>query len=324
MMNLLQTTRVENNTDSLPPPRKVDPGWRRPEILKTQRRESTFILTVIMSLMICEYFISGFNIILKDVADALHIPLPSRTWCAASVSLSTASLLQPLARVCDIYGCRQVFIYSQLWMTVWSIVGGCSSSGIMLIGSRAMQGVGCAASLPAGMALLGHIYQPGPRKNVVFALYGAFASIGFYLGILAGAVAAEYIGWRWYFWIGACINIIIGALGWLSIPNNLSDTQENLKVDWWGVLTIVPGLVLVVFAFIEAGNAPNGWRSSYIITTISIGGCFLLAAAYTQGWVSEQPLLPPELFKVRYMKRLTATLFCSYGAFGIYLYYATS
>ena len=45
----------------------------------------------------------------------------------------------------------------------------------------------------------------GPRKNLVYSLYGAFACIGYYVGILAGALAAQFLTWRWYFWIGALI-----------------------------------------------------------------------------------------------------------------------
>ena len=87
----------------------------------------------------------------------------------------------------------------------------------MLIVCRAMQGIGSAAFLPAGLAILSQTYRPGPRKNFVFAIYGAFACIGFYFGIFVGACAtAEYLDWRWYFWIGAIVAWPLGFLGRLA------------------------------------------------------------------------------------------------------------
>ncbi|POR34314.1 Uncharacterized protein TPAR_05486, partial [Tolypocladium paradoxum] len=180
-----------------------------------------------------------------------------------------------------------------------------------------MQGVGAAAFLPAGLALLSRAYRPGPRKNFVFAVYGAFACIGFYFGIFVGAVSAEYLDWRWYFWIGAVLCLVVGVSGALTIPPRLGDVDPAARMDWWGAVTIVPGLVLVVFAFTDGGHAPDGWRTPYVCVTLALGVLFLAAAVYVQGWVSSRPLLPPELFRQRYMKRLVGALFCSYGVFGL-------
>lgn len=44
---------------------------------------------------------------------------------------------------------------------------------------------------------------------------------------------------------------------------------------------------------------------------------------YVQGWVLSQPLLPADLFRPKYMKRLIEFLFCGYGVFGLYLFYAS-
>lgn len=177
--------------------------------------------------------------------------------------------------------------------------------------------------MPAGLALLARTYRPGPRKNFVFSVYGAFACIGFYIGILMGAVTADLLNWRWYFWIGTILCLVVVISGWFSIPKNLGDADPLVKMDWWGVVTIVPGLVLVVFAFTDGGHAPNGWSTPYIYVTLIIGGLLLIAAVYVQGWVSEQPLLPAEVFRPKYMKRLTLALFCAYGVFGLFLFYAS-
>ncbi|RCI10316.1 hypothetical protein L249_8654 [Ophiocordyceps polyrhachis-furcata BCC 54312] len=298
-------------------------GRARPAIFSGPLSEVGFVFTVVLSMMTSEYFVGGFDLVLPTIADDLQMPPAARTWPAGVVTLTTAALLQPFARLCDIYGSRLVFLYGQAWLLAWSIVTGFSVNTVMLIVCRAMQGIGAAAFLPAGIALLSHAYRPGPRKNVAFSIYGAFACVGFYFGIFIGALAAELLTWRWYFWIGAIICSADLASGLMTIPRDISDVDPDARMDWLGVLTIVPGLVLVVFAFTDAGQAPGGWRNPYIYVTLVVGVVLLAAAVYVQGWVSTQPLVPPALFKPKYMKRLMLSLFCYYGVFGIFLLYST-
>lgn len=298
-------------------------GRQRPAALVSLAAEVGFVASVVMAMMVAEYFISGFNIVLPPLADALDMPASSRTWAASVTSLSTAALLLPFARLCDMYGSRAVFLSGHLWLLVWALIAGFSKNTSMLIVCRAMQGAASAAFLPAGLAMLGRTYRPGPRMNFVFVVYGAFASIGFYAGIVIGAVAAEHWNWRWYFWAVAGIELVVFTLGFLSIPRNLRDCDADAKMDWAGLFTIVPGLALVILALTSFGHTHDGWRMSYTYAALAVGILLLLCAIYVQGWVSPQPLLPPEIFRTKYMKRLTMALFCSYGVFGIYLFYTS-
>lgn len=298
-------------------------GRQRPETLSSPLVEFLFVLTMVMSMMMSEFYISGFNIVLPAVSTALDIPSSLRTWPAAVPNLSTAALLLPFARLGDIYGAKYVFLGGHIWTLAWSIAAGFSKTPVMLIVIRALQGIGFAAFLPTGLTLLAQTYRPGPRKNFMFSLYGSFAALGFYFGILMGSVAGEFLDWRWYFWIGSFFVAGVIVLGFLTIPGTVKTVVPGAKMDWLGLCTIVPGLVLVVFAFTDGGHAPDGWRTPYVYITMIIGVLFLIAAVYVQGWVSAQPLMPPELFHLKYMKRLTAMLFGCYGVFGIYLFYAS-
>ncbi|KAJ2981961.1 hypothetical protein NUW58_g6553 [Xylaria curta] len=296
---------------------------QRPAIFSNAFAEYGFVLSIILSMMMCEYFISGFNIVLPEVAMSLKISDAERSWPAAVPNLTTAAFLLPFARLCDLYGGRYVFLGGHAWAFVWSLAAGFSQNPVTLIVCRAFQGVGFSAFLPAGLALLGHTYRPGPRKNLVYSIYGAFACIGFYFGILIGALSGQFLNWRWYFYIGAILVFVVIVVGVLTIPRNLDDRDQGAVMDWWGLFTVVPGLVLVVYAFSDGGHAPDGWRTPYIYVTLIVGALFLAAFVYVEGWVATQPLLPAEIFKPKYIRRLSAGLFCSYGIFGLFLFYTS-
>ncbi|KAI1385374.1 MFS general substrate transporter [Hypoxylon trugodes] len=298
-------------------------GRQRPETLANLAAEVGFVFAVIASLSMSEYFISGFNIVLPAIAEALEIPEAQRTWPAGVINLTTAALLLPFARLCAQYGGRIVFLIGHIWLLIWSIVCGFSKNPTMLIVSRAMQGIGAAAFLPAGLALLGQTYRPGPRKNLVFCLYGAAACIGFYFGIIMGALTGQLANWTVYFWVGSAFAFLVVVTGFFTIPRHLHHDSTDIRMDWWGVCTIVPGLTLVVFALTDGGSAPDGWRTPYIYITFVVGALLLCAAVYVQGWVSAQPLLPADLFRPKYMKRVSTFIFCGFGVFAIFLFYSS-
>ena len=102
-----------------------------------------------------------------------------------------------------------------------------------------------------------------------------------------------------------------------------SPPPPSKSMDWWGLVTVVPGLVLFVFALTDSATAPKGFATPYVLVTFIAGLALLAAAVWVEGWVAVDPLLPPDLFHVKGMKLLCAALFLSYGVFGIFLFYST-
>ncbi|KAF1836330.1 membrane transporter [Decorospora gaudefroyi] len=300
-------------------------GRERPAVFRSIWHELGFCFALLGSMFVAEYFVSGFNILLPDLIEALHIPSNAQTWPASVFSLVTGAFLLPFGRLADMFGGYIVFCVGLAWFLVWTIVAGFSQNYEMLIACRALQGFGPAAFLPSGIMLLGSIYRPGPRKNLVFSLYGAFAPVGFFTGIFFAGVSAQYTSWSWYFWIGSITLAIVAVASYLCIPNRAEDRTggKGVTMDWLGTATVVPGLVLVVFALTDGSHAPRGWATPYIPVTFVIGWIFLAVFVYIEGWVAEQPLLPGDMFRVKGMKPLALALFFQYGTFGIFLFYAS-
>ncbi|KAH9866303.1 hypothetical protein J1614_008869 [Plenodomus biglobosus] len=299
-------------------------GRERPEVFTSIWMELGFCFALLGSMFVAEYLISGFNILLPELAVELDIPPNAQTWPASVFALVTGAFLLPFGRLADIFGGYIIFNFGLAWLLIWTIIAGFSQNYIMLIFCRALQGFGPAAFLPSGIMLLGSIYRPGPRKNLVFSLYGAFAPVGFFMGIFFAGVAAQFIKWGWFFWIGAFILAIVAVMSWLCIPNRTEDrVKGDIKMDWWGTATVIPGLVLIIFALTDGSHASKGWATPYIPVTFVIGWIFLGAFVYIEGWVAEQPLLPGDMFSVKGMKPLAIALFFQYGTFGIFLFYAS-
>lgn len=328
------SSKVEEDLQPPPDPRRPQGsytpsdierlGRERPEVFKSLWVELGFCFALLGSMFVAEYFISGFNILLPDLTEALHIPTNAQTWPASVFSLVTGAFLLPFGRLADMFGGYIVFCTGLAWFLIWTIIAGFSQNYIMLIVCRALQGFGPAAFLPSGIMLLGSIYRPGPRKNLVFSLYGAFAPVGFFTGIFFAGITAQFATWGWYFWIGSIILAIVGVASYICIPHQKDDKPcKTVQMDWLGTATVVPGLILIVFALTDGSHAPNGWTTPYIPVTFVLGWLSLGAFVYIEGWVAKQPLLPGDMFQVKGMKPLALALFFQYGNFGIYIFYAS-
>ena len=222
------------------------------------------------------------------------------------------------------YGGYAVFIAGLVWFTIWSTIAGFSQNNVMLDFCRALQGLGPAAFLPSGVMLIGSTYRPGPRKNLVFSVYGAAAPLGFFIGIFVAGVTGSFLQFGWYFWIGAMIvsTTIVAAI--FAIPNDSEERKAmGIQMDWLGSIVIVSGLLLLIFAITDASHAPDGWKTPYIYVTLILGALLLGISLYIEGWVATNPLLPLDLFKVPYLPALCVALFFSDGVLGIFLLYAT-
>lgn len=267
---------------------------------------------------------SGFNVILPILVKKLNIPAAAQVWPASALSLVVASFLLPFGRLADMYGGYPVYMGGLVWFCIWSLIAGFSQNQLMLDFCRAMQGLGPSAFLPSGVMLMGSIYRPGPRKNVVFSLYGGAAPLGFFAGIFFAGVTGDFLQFGWYFWIGTLLIASTILATFFAVPSDMEEHRgSGVKMDWPGSILIVSGLILFVFAITDSSHAPDGWRTPYIYVTFIVGTLLLAGAVYVEGWIVSNPLLPASIFKVPYLKPLFLSLFLSYGVLGLFILYGT-
>lgn len=225
-------------------------------------------------------------------------------------------------RLTDMYGGYLLYNAGAIWLTISSILAGVSTTWLMLIICRALQGLALGALLPSGMMILGSTYRPGPRKNLIFSIYGACAALGFFAGFFVSGICGQFLTWRWYFYIGAILSAIMAASSIFSVHRDYYEKKElGIRMDWPGLVISITGTTLFVFAIADSSYAPQGWKTPYIIVFFVLGIILLGVMAYIEGWVVQNPLLPGDIFHVKHMAALVIALLFLYGSLGIFLLY---
>ncbi|KAJ5963149.1 hypothetical protein N7481_013454 [Penicillium waksmanii] len=295
-------------------------GRQRPSAFPNLWTELFCLFGIIMSQFLTEFFVSGFTVILPPLARELEIPQASRIWPATAFSLVISSTLLIFGRLGDMWGGWPVFFAGLAWLAIWSLIAGFSSSPVMLDICRALQGLGAAAFLPTGVMIIGSLYRPGPRKNLVFAIYGTAGVLGFFGGIAIAGLVGQFLHWSYYFWIGAALAAITLTTSIFAMPYSAlaNDYRKKVKMDYLGAICIVCGLVLTIFAITQSAHASSGWKTPYVLAVFLLGIMFLVGTWYVEKNVASDPLLPASLFSVKSMTPLLNALLLLYGTWGIF------
>jgi len=76
-------------------------------------------------------------------------------------------------------------------------------------------------------------------------------------------------------------------------------------------------------AIADGSYAPQQWKNSVCSWCFVLGAVLLGVLVYVEGRVVRDPLLPPDIFRVKFMAPLVISLLSLYGSVGIFLLYGT-
>jgi EmrB/QacA subfamily drug resistance transporter len=212
-----------------------------------------------------------------------------------SIYLLTQAVTVPLyGKFADVLGRRPVMFFGIAAFLVGSVLCGAAWSMPVLIAARAVQGIGAGAIQPMSMTVIGDLYTVEERARVqgyVASVWGAASVVGPTLG----GLFAEYLDWRWIFFI----NLPLGAIAALMLHRNFAERVERKphKVDYLGAALLTIGCSLVILGLLEGGVA-WAWGSLPSVAIFVAGAVLLVSFVLVEKRAAE-PVLPLWVFTRR-------------------------
>jgi EmrB/QacA subfamily drug resistance transporter len=182
---------------------------------------SALIVATLTSFM-GPFMISSVNVALPAIQADLQLDAVQLSWIATAYLLAVAIGLVPAGKIADIHGRKRIFATGLVVYTIGASLAAFANSATVLIGLRAIQGLGAAMFVTTGMAIITSIFPPNKRGKVI-GIYVAAVYIGLSVGPLAGGFLTHHFGWRSIF-------IIMLPFGLFS----LLLTLHYLKGEWVG------------------------------------------------------------------------------------------
>jgi EmrB/QacA subfamily drug resistance transporter len=258
------------------------------------------------------------NVALPSIQRDLHLSIAGLEWIVSAYILVFAGLLLAGGRISDVLGTRGTFFTGLGVFTLASVVAGLAQNQEMLIGARAVQGIGAALLTPAALALLTALFPDPRERGTAIGVWGGVGALALAIGPLAGGWLSQHVSWGWIFLINAPIGVATAVLAAISIPALGRGTSRGLDLP--GLAASSLALFALTYALIEGES--RGWTSGLILAA------FALAAVAAVGFVviearSKNPMMDLAVFRLRvFTGGLLSMGLWAFGVFGIYFFMA--
>jgi EmrB/QacA subfamily drug resistance transporter len=252
------------------------------------------------------------NVALPSIQKDLGLSEANLQWIVNAYALVFGGFLLLGGRAGDLLGRKRLFLIGLVIFTTASLLDGLASSEGMLIGSRALQGLGAALISPAALSIISTTFAEGSERAKALGVWAAIAIGGSAVGLILGGVLTQSFSWPWIFFVNVPVGIAAFILSLRLVPES-KDEHARRNYDLAGAVTVTGGLMTLVYAIVKAET--DGWTSA---TTL---GFFALAAVLLASFVavelrSSAPLVRLSIFRIRSL--LTANIVMFLVASGIF------
>lgn len=214
------------------------------------------------------------------------------SWVATAAMLVSAITVPVVGKLSDLYGRRGFYLAGIVVFMVGAVIAGLAPSFWVLVGGRAVQGLGMGILMPLSQTIVGDII-PARQRGKYQGLMGAVFGVTSVAGPLAGGLVTDHFGWRWLFFAALPVGVV--ALVIISRFLHLDFERRDARVDVPGIVTLSLGLTAVLLA-VSWGGTTYPWVSGQILGLAGAGLALLVAFVFIE-LRSPEPVLPLALFR---------------------------
>ncbi len=223
---------------------------------------------------------------------SLHASETGVTWLLTGFLLSASVGTAIIGKLGDMYGKQRLLIWTLLILAAGTLLAAVSSSLLVLIVARIIQGV-AGGIFPLSFAIVRDEF-PADRVPGSIGLMSAILGIGGGFGLVLGGLIDEHLNWHWLFWIPLPAMILAAFCTWRYIPE--SQVRSPGRVNWLAAALLTVGMSTVLLAI--AQTTAWGWTSTSTLGLLALG---LVVCAW---WIrvevrSPAPLVDMTMMRVR-------------------------
>jgi EmrB/QacA subfamily drug resistance transporter len=255
------------------------------------------------------------NVALPSIKSDLGFSQATLSWIVSVYIVVFGGLVLLGGRLADRVGRRRMFLVGTAVFGVASLLDGLAQSQGMLLGARALQGIGAALATPAALALVTALFTNQAERVKALAIWGALSGLGFAIGILLGGAITDAASWRWVF----LINVPVAVASLILVPRLVGESRIRAQrgFDLAGAVTITGGTTTLVFTLVKAPD--YGWGSPKTVVLFAAATMLLGAFAVIErrtgaplipaGFMHRRATLVPNLLQLLLGVSAISTLF---------------
>ncbi|MFJ4187880.1 MFS transporter [Kitasatospora sp. NPDC089509] len=250
------------------------------------------------------------TVALPTIQNDLRFSQGGLSWVVDSYLIAFAGLLLLSGRLGDLLGNKKVFLGGLVTFTVASLVCGVSGTAGTLIAGRFLQGVGAALASAVVLGMIVGLYpEPGEQAKAM-GVYSFVSAGGASVGLIAGGVITDALGWHWVFLINLPIGVVAAFAG---LKQLTPQSRPGLRAgaDAIGALLVTAGLSLGVFAISQVSEDRFSGGELTVCGALSAA---LLAAFVVRQATAADPLLALRIFRSRELNGANVVVVLAFAA----------
>ncbi len=211
---------------------------------------------------------------LPTMRSDLQLGPTSVEWVVNAYLLAAAVFIVLGGDAADRFGARISSTIGVALFALASLLIAVAPDGLVVIGARALQGLGAALAVAGTLAAVTEASERSKRAGAIGG-WTAFLMLGFSIGPLVGGLVTHYLGWRFNFWLNVVIMVPAAVILAMHGDGHVREQGARRPApDWLGLgllavfmVTLIRGLQ----ALPKAGSAPLGAIALLVVAAIALG-----------------------------------------------------
>src|SRR4051794_8557794 len=241
-------------------------------------RASTNPWVVLVLICIAQFMVildaTIVNVALPSIQTDIGLSEANLQWIVNAYTLVFGGFLLLGGRAGGLLGRQRVFLVGLVVFTAASLLNGLAVNSGMLIGFRAVQGLGAALISPAALSIISTTFAEGKERARALAVWAAIAIGGSAVGLVLGGWLTESFSWRWIFFVNVPVGVAAFVLSLRFVPESRDEELER-SFDVAGAITATGGLMALVYAMVSA--TASGWGSTKVVSFFVLAVVLLAA-----------------------------------------------
>jgi EmrB/QacA subfamily drug resistance transporter len=278
---------------------------------RQKERRWLTLLTLCTAVLIAQVDTSVVNLAVRPIGDYFHAGVGVLQWVVDSYNLVYAVLLLTGGLLADIYGRRRIFMAGTAVFTAASLLCAFAPSVSLLIGGRALAGIGAALLLPASLAIIRVVWPEAKERGRALGIWAACNGLAFVIGPALGGLLIGRFGWRSIFLLVVPLGIAALTLALPSIPESSDPQGRHFDAPAQILGALALGGLAVAAIESHGSTAVAGLALAVAVLTLAL---FIKVEAKRGAGA----LVPLDLFRVREFRgTVAATAGMTFGMYGV-------
>jgi EmrB/QacA subfamily drug resistance transporter len=235
------------------------------------------------------------GVALPSIREDLGFSEESLAWVVNAYLITFGGFLLLGGRLGDLFGHQRLFLAGIALFTLASMACGLATSQEVLVGARAVQGIGGAVVSAVALSLMMTLFTDPAERAKAMGIFGFVASGGGSIGVLLGGVITDVLNWHWIFLVNVPVGILVVALTLAVIPSERIVTAAQ-RLDVAGAVTVTASLMIAVYAIVNGNEV--GWLTGRTLGLLGAAIALLAGFLVLEARVAS-PLVPLWLFRLR-------------------------